>query len=199
VALRTLRTRVASWATLTMSVIALLLTSCAPATDSEEPGGPGGSGIVSADPDAGPAAVEYGSACNLVEASPTLQTMGAVGAPADTQFTTALSYCQFALTVPSGVEVIASVEIVPATDLAQTVALDPATFGGTIVPLPDLGEYGQFVALSPNVDPVGNPDTGAISSARGELGVTLGWGSRDSGIVFTDLAQAVRELLDALP
>lgn len=195
---RTLRTPIALCAIASSGLLALMLASCAPASDPEEPGGPGGSGVVTADPDAG-AAVDDDSACDLVAESPTLQAMGAAGTPADTQFTSALSYCQFALTVPSGIEVSANVEIVPAANLAETVALDPDTFGGTIVPLPDLGEYGYFLALTPDVDPSGDPDTGAISSARGELGVTLAWGSRDSGIAFTDLEQAVQELLDALP
>lgn len=196
---RTLRTPIALYAIASSALLALVLASCAPTSDPEEPGGPGGSGVVTADPDAGAAAVEEDTACDVVASSPTLQAMGAAGSPADTQFTSALSYCQFALTVPSGIEVTANVEIVPAANLAETVALDPDSFGGTIVPLPDLGEYGYFLALTPDVDPSGNPDTGAISSARGELGVTLAWGSRDSGIAFTDLEQAVRELLDALP
>lgn len=196
---RTIRIPTTRGAVVSTALLALVLTSCASAADPGEPGGPGGSGVVTADPDAGAAAVEYDTACDLVVASPTLQAMGAAGTPADTQFTSALSYCQFALAVPSGIDVVASVEIVPAADVAETVALDPATIGGTIVPLPDLGRYGYFLALTPNVDPLDDPDTGVISSTRGDLGVTLAWGSRDSGIAFADLQQAVRELLDALP
>lgn len=198
VAPRPLRIRAFPWRAASTALLVLTLSSCAPAVEPEASGGPGGSGIVSAAPEAGAAAVEFDTACDLVVASPTLQAMGAAGVPASTQFTSALSYCQFGLAVPSGIEVTASVEVVPAANLAESVALDPATFGGTIVPLPDVGEYGYFLALAPNVDPADDPDSGAISSARGDLGVTLAWGSRDSGIGFTDLEQAVRELLDAL-
>lgn len=182
------------------ALLALQLAACSPrVSPGDEEDGPGGSGVTTADPATGPSAVDRDTACEVAASSPGLTALGAVGEPADTDFIVALSYCQLALTAPGREAESLSVEVLTAADVLLTAQADPAVFSGTLVPLPGLGDNGHFVALTPGVDPTTNPDSGAISASRGELGVTLAWATRGPVVTFTEYEQIVRELLEALP
>ncbi|MDZ4046663.1 MAG: hypothetical protein U1E32_12930 [Rhodoglobus sp.] len=193
------RVRVALLAT-AAALLTLHLGAC---SSSANPGGdvdgPGGSGVTTAEPPAGASVVDRDTACEVAASSAGLNALGAVGEPADTDFIVALSYCQLELTGLEGEGESVSVEILAAADVILTAQLDPAAFSGTLVPLPDLGENGHFVSLRTEVDPATNPDAGAISATRGELGVTFAWATRGPILTFTEYEQIVRELLEALP
>ncbi len=178
-----------------------LLVSCAPATGQSEskPGGPGGTGVVTAAPPSGIEAVDRDTACAVAAQSPTLRELGGVGEPADTDLIIALSYCNVTLTAPGYGSESISVEVLKATDVALTAGLDPASFPGTFVLLPELGEHGQFTSLTPGVDPMADPKAGAISSARDDLGVTIAWATLGPILTFSQYQQIVLELLESLP
>lgn len=192
-------TRSLAWAP--TIALAFALIACAPATTPEPgAGGPGGSGVVTAAPPSGADAVDRDTACALAAESPTLDELGTIGEPADTTYIVALSYCQLTLTATPGYEANSiGVEVLAVADVIATAELDPAVFTGTLLPLSSLGENGHFVALTPGVDPASNPTAGAITASKGELGVTLGWATRDAFLSFADYEQIVRELLEALP
>ncbi len=63
--------------------------------------------------------------------------------------------------------------------------------------LPDVGADGHFLALGPGVDPTANPTNGSIVAARGDLGVSVSWGTGPV-IPFETFKQIALELLDAL-
>ena len=191
--------RSALWVTATFVTMGLVACGPTPAPDAGA-GGPGGSGVVTAEPPSGPATVNRDTACDLIAQSPTLDALGAVGEPADTTYIVALSYCQLALTAVPGYEANSiSVEVLAVADVIATAELDPAAFTGTLLPLSSLGENGHFVALTPGVDPASNPTAGAITASKGELGVTISWATRDATLGFSDYEQVVRELLEVLP
>ncbi len=185
-------------------VLALVVAvgGCAGVADevSEEPGdGPGGSGVVEADPDSEPAAIRRDSACELAASNATLAELGAVGEPADTQFIVALSYCQLTLDLPPEIISSVSLEILAAADVVATVNVDTEVAGISLVPLPDLGENGHFISVTPDIRPADDPRSGAIAASQGDLGVVLSWSLSDSVIPFATFEQAVRDALDELP
>lgn len=176
------------------------LVSCAPAADSPavSTDGPGGSGVVTAEPEGlTPDTVTQDTACELVESSPSLTQLGVVGTPTSTQFTLDLSYCDLRFEAPEFVDSGMSVSVLTAADVALTASSDPAISGSTLVLLPELGTDGHFVALGPGVDPTTNPTSGTIFAARGELGISVAWATGPV-IPFATFEQVVRELLDAL-
>lgn len=179
---------------------AATVAGCATAAPSPAagPGGPGGSGVASAAPTTDEI-VDRDTACRLAQQSATLTAFGAVGEPADTAFIAALSYCQVTLSsVGSGAESL-SIEVLSAADVAARAQSDPTVFSGTLVPLPDIGDYGHYLALTPGVVPATNPRSGSITAAQGELGVAIAWATGDQTIAFAEYEQIVLELLGALP
>lgn len=171
-------------------------TACSAPTASS-PDGPGGSGVVGADPEQGAALVDADTACEISAQSATLAALGAEGTPADASLILALSYCQ--LLAPSLGNSSLSVEVVDARDVALTAESDPATFTGTLILLPELGEYGHFLSLRPGVDPASNPTIGALSAARDELGIVLSWSVEDGTVTFAEFEKIATELLGSLP
>jgi hypothetical protein len=159
-------------------------------------------GVVTAEPDPGADAdgvVDKNTACEIASASPALTELGGVGTPADTQFIVALSFCQVQLTAPGVDEISLSVEIVTAADVALTAGSDPSAVPGSFVLLPDLGENGHFLSLIPEVTPADEPTSGALTAARGDLGITLAWAGVAGAVPFSTFEQIARELLEALP
>lgn len=182
------------------ALLALTLVACGPSAAPEAgASGPGGSGVVTAEPPSGVETVDRDTACTVAASSTTLDSLGAIGEPADTEYIVALSYCQLALTAPGYEAESISVEVLAVADVILTAELDPAEFTGTLLPLPEVGENGHFVALTAGVDPASNPTAGAITASKGELGVTLAWATRGPILAFADYEQIVRELLEALP
>lgn len=158
--------------------------------------------VVTAEPDDGADAadsIDENTACEIAAASPALAELGGVGAPADTQFIVALSFCQVQLTAPGVADLSLSVEIVTAADVALIAGSDPSTVPGSFVALPDLGENGHFLSAIPGVAPADEPTSGALTSARGNLGITLAWAGAAGAVPFATFEQIARELLEALP
>lgn len=167
-------------------------------TTSSTPGG-----VVSAEPDDGGAdvgtnTITVNSACELAAQSAALEELGAVGAPADVSLVVELSMCTLEIDVPDQEPSSFGLSILTSDDIALTAGADPESIGGTIVPLPGLGENGHFVARGVGIDPRNDPMQGAILSARGDLGVSLSWAMASPSIPFATFEQAVREILDAL-
>lgn len=190
-------------AAVTAALLCVLLTSgCAAqaSTDESDTIAPGE--VVTAEPDDGADAadsIDENTACEIAAASPALAELGGVGAPADTQFIVALSFCQVQLTAPGVADLSLSVEIVTAADVALIAGSDPSTVPGSFVALPDLGENGHFLSAIPGVAPADEPTSGALTSARGNLGITLAWAGAAGAVPFATFEQIARELLEALP
>ncbi len=146
-----------------------------------------------------PMATQIGreTACELVRSSPTLTELGANGTPADTRFIVALSFCDVALDSTEYEPTRISVSIVTGEHVALAGEYDAAVYGGSLVPLPDLGESGHFLAPVANAHPSDDPRSGSILAARRSLGVTLSW-AMDEPIPYATFEQVVRELLDEL-
>lgn len=179
-----------------------LLSGCAAQASTDDGAAIAPSGVVTAEPDSGTyaaGAVDENTACEIASASPTLTELGGVATPADTQFIVALSFCQVQLTAPGVDGLSLSVEIVTAADVALTAGSDPTAVPGSFVLMPDLGEDGHFLSLIPGVTPADEPTSGALTAARGDLGITLAWAGATAAVPFATFEQIARELLEALP
>lgn len=166
-----------------------------------DPGGegPGGSGVVTAEPPQGVSAVDAETACELAATSSTLAAWSATGTAVDTTGTFALSYCELDVEIPGVSEPGLNVQVVTASDVALTSGIDPAAFSGSFVLLPDVGVDGHFTSPKPDVAPDTDPTAGAITAAKGELGVTLAWATGADVVPYADYERIVTELLAALP
>jgi len=183
-----------------VALVVLVLVACAPSPSAppEVTDGPGGSGVVAAEPEGlNPENVTADTACELAALSPTLVGLDVVGTSVSTQFTLDLSYCELRFQAPEFVDSGVSVRVLTAADVALTAGTDPTVSGSTLVSLPDVGVDGHFLALGPGVDPTANPTSGSIVAARGDLGVSVSWGTGPV-IPFDAFKQITRELLDAL-
>jgi hypothetical protein len=158
--------------------------------------------VVSAAPSDGSAGLTVAdvgddTACELAEQSPTLVSLGVTGASADASLVVELSMCTLTFDSPEQAGSSFGLSVLTSEDIALTAAADPATFAGTIVLLPELGENGHFIARAVDVDPASDPGQGAILAARGEIGVSLVWAATGAAPPFATMEQAVREILDA--
>lgn len=182
-----------------------LVTGCSVTPTSPPPtpdvSGLRGSGIVTAEPDPRARAFEASreSACELVTNSPTLTALGAAGTPVDTSFVVAASMCEVTIDSPEAVITSVGVSVLTAGDIALTAGSDPSVSGGSLVLLPELGEYGHFLSRVPDVDPYADPTSGAILAARGDWGVSITWAMSESIVPYETFELAVREMLDELP
>lgn len=163
--------------------------------------GLGKSGVITAEPDSGTEMFEVSSssACELVDLSPTLTSLGAAGTPVDTSFVVAASMCEVTIDSPEGIITSVGVSMLTASDIALTAHHDSSVSGGSLILLPELGEYGHFLSRVAGVDPYADPASGAILAARGDWGVSIAWSMSESVVPFETFELAVREMLDELP
>lgn len=187
-----------------VTACAALLSGClAQPVAAPESEGPGGSGVVTVEPETeaqalGVDEVTADTACALVTESQTLTELGVTGTPASTQFVAALSLCELRIDTPEHAGSSIGVGVVTAEDVALTAGLDSDAIEGTLALLPGLPVNGHFISGAPGVDPATDPRNGSIAASRGDLGVTISWATADGLLPFATYEQTVRELLDAL-